>query len=304
MSVLVGIDQGTSSTTVLVLNEDLEVRSRATRPVISRHTPDGGVEQDPWAVLATVVESCGEALAGVTDKVEKAGFAHQGETVLAWDPETLQPLSPAIVWSDRRPEKEVDRLIEEGLADRVFELSSLPLDSYFCAAKYAWLLNKNSEVAEAAKSGRLRLGTLETWLLLQLGTTEETDMGTASRTQLARLGEATWDSELLNTFGVSKESLAPIGLSIGDRGVLTHPDWGFRLPLRAVMVDQPAGLIGNGCLQLGDMKVTYGTGAFVVANAGRIKPEPQTAVIASVGWADADGPVYILDGGVLSVGSA
>jgi len=298
---LVGIDQGTSGTTVLVFDQEFEERNRATQPVSSNHTPDGGVEQDPWVVLASVVEACALAMAGITEEVETTGFAHQGETVLAWDADTLEPLTPAIVWSDRRPEAVTRRLREEGRAQRVFELSGMPLDSYFCAAKYRWLVD---EYPELASSRAFRLGTLESWLLLQLGATEQTDIGTASRTQLTRLGGAIWDPNLLDIFGLSSEWLVPIGPTVTDRGQLSHADWDFQLPLRAVLVDQPAALFGNGYVRRGDMKVTYGTGAFVMANAGWARPQSQTSVITSVGWDIGDGPVYVMDGGVLSVGSA
>ena len=304
MGGLVGIDQGTSGTTVLVLDSDWEVRSQSTAPVISRHTVGGGVEQDPWEVLDSVVGACAAAMARTPEAVDAAGFAHQGETVMAWDAGTLEPLSPAIVWSDRRPDVVTERIRQRGLAEQVARLSGMRLDSYFCAAKYRWMLDELPTVADHAGTGRLRLGTLETWLLLQLGADPETDAGTASRTQLTRLGEPWWDPELLDIFAMSAGWLAPIGDSRSDRGALSHESWEFDLPVRAVMVDQPAALVGNGCLDPGDMKVTYGTGAFVVANAGRAQPEPQTAVITSVGWADGGGPVYVLDGGVLSVGSA
>ncbi|HEX6146202.1 MAG TPA: FGGY family carbohydrate kinase, partial [Acidimicrobiia bacterium] len=304
MGGFVGIDQGTSGTTVLVLDPEMEVRGRATAAVDSSHTACGGVEQDPWEVLESVVTACSQAMAGMSEAVDATGFAHQGETVIAWDAVTLEPLSPAIVWSDLRPEVVTARLRQEGLADRVTELSGMRLDPYFCAAKYRWMLDELPALREHAGNGRLRLGTLETWLLLQLGAGPETDIGTASRTQLARLGATEWDPELLDIFGISADWLSPIGDSLSDRGVLSHPGWDFDLPVKAVMVDQPAALVGNGCLDPGDMKVTYGTGAFVVANAGQVKPEPQTAVINSVGWGDGDGPLYVLDGGVLSVGSA
>jgi glycerol kinase len=304
VGLVVGIDQGTSGTTVLALDADLDVRGASSRPVYSRHTGDGGVEQDPMKVLATVVEACGEALDGVTESIDAAGVAHQGETVIAWDPVTLEPLTPALVWSDRRAESVTRRLADRGFADEVSELSGMHLDPYFCAAKYSWMLEQVPGLAESAVSGRAHLGTLDTWLLRQLGAPLATDIGTASRTQLTRPGSYDWDPTLVDLFGLSADWLAPIGPSVTDRGILAHADWDFTLPLHAVLVDQPAALIGNGCLELGDVKVTYGTGAFVVANAGTTPPGRQSAVIPSVGWDDERGPVYMLDGGVLSVGSA
>jgi glycerol kinase len=304
MGLLVGIDQGTSGTTVLLLDNDLEELARASRPLSSVHLDDGGTEQDPWAVLATIVEACGEALDGVGDTIEAAGLAHQGETVLAWDPVTREPLTPAIVWSDRRAETVARRLIDQGLREPIEQLSGMRLDSYFCASKYRWLLDATPGLAERAEVGEAHLGTLETWLGIQLGAPFRTDIGTASRTQLTRPGSRGWDPELLGLFGLSADWLAPIWPTVRDRGTVSHQSWDFTLPLRAVLVDQPAALVGNGGLDPGALKVTYGTGAFVLANAGRAHPGADTAVIASVGWDDDQGPVYVLDGGVLSVGSA
>jgi len=304
LGVLVGIDQGTSGTTVLVLDADLEVQAQATRRVSSRHLGDGGVEQDPLVILASLVEACGEVLDGFASDVEAVGLAHQGETVVAWDPTTLEPLTPAVVWSDRRSQSVIDRLEEDDLRNRVEELSGMRLDSYFCAAKYRWMLEETPDLVARARAGRARFGTLDSWIGLQLGAPFTTDIGTASRTQLTRPGSYVWDPDLIGLFGLSIDWLAPIKPTVHDRGILSHLDWGFELPLRAVLVDQPAALVGNGGLDPGMVKVTYGTGAFVVANAGRVPPSRDLSVIASVGWDDDQGPIYVLDGGVLSVGSA
>lgn len=300
MGFFVGIDQGTSGTTALVLDEDLQLSSQVSHPVMSRHTPDGGIEQNPFVVLSSVVEAYRQATNGLGGRVDVAGFAHQGETVLAWDANTLEPLTPAIVWSDQRPESVARKIHKLGRARRVLELSGMRLDSYFCAAKYRWLVERHPELPRPG----LRLGTLESWILRRLGASEATDIGTASRTQLTRLGDSEWDPDLLDVFGLSEDWLVPIELTSADRGLLTDPSWASPIPLRAVLVDQPAALYGNGCLGPGDMKVTFGTGAFVVANAGSIRPTPRDEVIVSVGWDVGEGPVFTIDGGVLSVGSA
>lgn len=304
MGYLIGIDQGTSGTTVLVVDPELRVWKRASRPVVNRPVTGGGMEQDPSQVLASVVESVSEAIDDLPEELEAAGLAHQGETVLVWDPQSLEPLTPAVVWSDRRAETVTRRMTATGMADRVRELSGTRLDSYLCAAKYRWLLDQSLDLAARAEQDDLQLGTLETWLILQLGGRHQTDMGTASRTQLTRLGAESWEPELLELFGLSETWLAPISPSLADKGPLSHPDWDRSLPLKAAMVDQSASLIGNGCLEEGDVKVTYGTGAFAVVNAGRSVPSPQESLIASVGWSDDAGPVFLFDGGVLSVGSA
>jgi len=306
MTCAVGIDQGTSGTTVIVVDSSLGIQSKVTESIESRHGPDGAVEQDPWRVLQSIVDATAEAVASLPTqtKIATAGLGHQGETVLAWNAQTLDPLTPAIVWSDRRADSVIRDLVERGLEDRVTSLSGMRLDSYFCAAKYRWMLDSYSELGVAAKRDELHIGTLETWLLAQLGTEPRTDAGTASRTQLVGLGESTWNTDLLDIFSLDRAWLARIVPSLEYRGDLSHRAWGFTLPLHCVLVDQPAALIGTGGINRGDMKVTYGTGAFVVVNAGIEIPPHQLDVVASVGWTDTDGPTYTLDGGVFSAGSA
>lgn len=295
-----GIDQGTSGTTVVALDDDLLVTHTASRKVSSLTTDDQGVEQDPALVLESVTSALGEVVAGLGHtEIHAVGFDHQGETVLAWDKRSLEPLTPAIVWSDRRPLGVAERLMRAGLAEAVASLSSNPLDPYFCAAKYAWLLDCDPVL----RSKEVALGTLETWLLAQLGIEPATDVGTASRTQLTQLGSLEWDPDLLGIFGIPSESLAPIVPSLIDRGPMRVEGIHDELPLMAVLVDQPAALVGNGGLFGGATKVTYGTGAFVVSNAGREPPSSPSRLVVSVGWGDEKGPVYIYDGGVFSAGA-
>ncbi len=306
MTCAVGIDQGTSGTTVIVVDPNLGIRNRVSVPIESKHGKDGSVEQDPWKVLQSIVEATAATIESLSPDTElvTAGLGHQGETVLAWDSETLDPLTPAIVWSDRRADSVVRDLIQRDLTDRVASLSGIRTESYFCAAKYRWMLDSHPDLPRTAEKGRLRLGTLETWLVAQLGLESQTDSGTASRTQLVRLGESTWNSDLLDIFAIDASWLAPIVPTLGYRGDLVHPNWRVGIPLHCVMVDQPAALVGTGGTSRGDLKVTYGTGAFAVANVGRDKPPHQLDVVASVGWTDSSGPMFTLDGGVLSAGSA
>lgn len=306
MTSFVGIDQGTSGTTVVVVDESATILSRSSVSLHSTHGENGAVEQDPWEVLATVVEATAKALSVLSEHPDHlvAGFAHQGETVLAWDPTNLEPLTPAIVWSDLRAQPIVEGLIGAGMNTQIEKLSGMRLDPYFCAAKYRWMLNHYPVLGQAAAMGQLQLGTLETWLLAQLGIEPTTDGGTASRTQLVELGSSTWHPELLKLFGIEAQWLVPIVPSLSYRGDLSHPSWPVQLPLHSVMVDQPSALIGTGGLARGSLKVTYGTGAFVVANSGEVRPTHQLDVIASVGWTDATGPHFTLDGGVFSAGSA
>jgi glycerol kinase len=302
LSRLLGIDQGTSGTTVVALNEDLKPIASSSTPVTSIKAAPGHVEQDPWHVLNTVVESTRAVLNQIGPGHVIGGMAHQGETVLAWHRLTREPLTNAIVWSDRRSTEVVERLRRDGVAAEIETRSGLQLDPYFCAAKYSWLLETQPDLAELGED--LALTTLESWLAARLGGDESTDVGTASRTQLVELGKGSWDGQLLKWFDLEDRFLSPIADSLDFRGTLNDDSWDGSVDLWSSAVDQPAALFGNGCLDPGDLKVTYGTGAFLVANLGTIKPGRLSTLVPSVGWSDQKGPVFIVDGGVLSAGSS
>ena len=304
---LIGIDQGTTGTTVVAYNEQLQPIAQAYRPLPNQHPQDGWVEQHPEDVLVSVVEATAEVLRqiGGAREVDAVGLDNQGETIVAWDTRTGRALTPTIVWSDGRGAEVTNRLHTLGHAERVRALTGLKLDPYFSAAKMTWLLHNNEQVRAAASTGHLRIGTLDTWLAWNLsGQRALTDHSTASRTQLLNLHHAIWEPELLDLFGVPREVLAEIRPSIGDWGALEHPAWGGALPWRASLVDQPAALAGNGCFAPSEIKVTYGTGCFAVINAGTAldKQSIPHGLLASVAWSNGRTRTYSFDGGVFTAG--
>lgn len=304
---ILGVDQGTTGTSVVAYDHDLRAVAEAYRELPNYHPRPGRVEQDPEDVVRTVVEAVGEVLGAIggPDEVEAVGIDNQGETVVAWDAETGRALGPAVVWSDGRGAEIVTRLKEAGHGDKVRELTGLALDPYFSAAKLSWLLEHDAAAHDAAKVGALRLGTLDAWLSWRLGGGRSlTDHSTASRTQLLGLKSGAWEPELLDLFGVPEECLPTVMPSIGDWGEIQHPSWGGSLPWRASLVDQPAALAGNGCFAEEETKVTYGTGCFVVVNAGKEPPEPPEGLLASVAWSRGESLTYALDGGVFTAGTA
>jgi glycerol kinase len=305
--VILGIDQGTTGTTCIAYDRDLKPVAEAYRELPNRHPRPGWVEQDPEDVVRTVVEAVGEVLAkiGGPGEVEAAGLDNQGETVVAWDARTGRVLTPTVVWSDGRG-AEVTALLEAaGHADRVRELTGLLLDPYFSAAKLSWLLEHDGAVRDAARAGTLRFGTLDAWLSWRLGGERSlTDHSTASRTQLMGLASGAWEQELLDLFGVREDFLPEVRPSVGDWGELHHPSWGGPLPWQASLVDQPAALAGNGCFSEDEVKVTYGTGCFVLVNAGPEPPAPPEGLLASIAWSRGSGRTYALDGGVFTAGTA
>jgi len=228
---LLGIDEGTSAVKAVLYDTDLRTIAEARREKPLSHPRPGWVEQDPGAVLVAVVDAVAELLRDADGEVVTCGLDHQGESVLAWDAESGDPLTSIVTWQDKRSQEVLDALEEDGGADLVRERSGMPLDPYFSAGKLAWLLRNDARVAGAVEAGTARLGTVDSWLCDQLGAGFATDLSTAARTQLARPGEPDWDGELLQAFGVPRAALPELMDSAGELGSLRHPDWGAELPV-------------------------------------------------------------------------
>lgn len=303
---ILAVDEGTTSTRALAFDLELRPVAQAAVPIETRHPRPDWAEQDPLEILDSVVETVGRVLdaVGGPGRIVAVGLDNQGESVVAWDAETLDPLSPVIVWHCRRSLPIVERLRAAGVEAEIRERTGLPLDPYYSAGKIRWLLEELEPVATAARQGTLRVGTVDAWLTARLdGGRARTDPSTASRTQLFSLRDLDWDPDLARLFGVPEVALPTIVPTAGDLGELGHPRWGGPLPLRALACDQQAALAGHGGFEPGALKATYGTGVFVVGNAGdRSVPDP--TIETSVGWRLADGSLAtILQGGVFTAGA-
>jgi len=296
MSLLLGIDEGTSAVKAMLFDEDLCPVAEARREKALAHPRPGRVEQDPEEVLEAVAGAVAELLAGAPEAPLACGLDHQGESVLAWDADSGRPLTPIVTWQDKRSQEVLDRLDSEELE----RLSGMPSDPYFSAGKLAWLLENDGAVASARASGTLRLGTVDSFLCDRLGAGFATDPSTASRTQL---GAPDWDQALLELFGVPRESLPAIEDTAGELGVLRHPSWRHELRLTARCVDQQAALAGAGCVEPGLVKATYGTGVFVLAHAGGERPAPEGGLLPTVAWSVNGAVEWAIDGGVFTAGA-
>jgi glycerol kinase len=304
--VVLAIDQGTSSTRAIAFDSDWRVVASASRRLTVDHPRPGWAEQDPDAILSTVVDAVAEVVAAIggPDGIEAVGLTNQGETVVAWDADDGHALAPAVLWQCLRSRDIVESMRVAGLGPEIADRTGLPLDPYFSAGKMRWLLDEVPAVRNAAESGRLRFGTVDAWLTARLGGHSVTDVSTASRTQLLNLRMLAWDPELIGWFGLPAEALPDVRPSIGDLGELRHPAWGGSLPLRAMLCDQQGALAGNACFAAGDIKATYGTGVFVLANAGTAPPPRPEGLLTTVAWSAAPGEAtYAFDGGVFSAGS-
>ncbi len=291
MTVL-AIDQGTSGTKALVRDGE-SVLAVVELPVRPRYLEGGGVEVDAGELLDTVLEAGRRALTQAGDPVVSVvSLANQGESVLAWDQGSGTPLTPVIVWQDRRAEQVCAELRPH--AELVASRTGLVLDSYFSAPKMTWLRR------ELTADGVVT--TTDTWLVRQLTGEFVTDATTASRSLLLDVDALTWDAELLELFGLSGESLPRVVRN--DEVVGSTTAFGGSVLVGGLIVDQQAALAAQRCLDPGTAKCTYGTGAFLLANTGATAVRSATGLTTSAAWSLADGNVYCLDGQAYTVGSA
>ncbi|MGR3661495.1 MAG: FGGY family carbohydrate kinase [Paracoccaceae bacterium] len=294
---VVAVDQGTSSTRAFVLNKDGTGAIVCTRSHQQTCPHPGWVEHNPLELLSNI-KSCLNA-AGSVDAI---GIANQGESCLAWDARTGAPISPVIVWQDRRTENVITNLKQQGLDVVVRQKSGLPLDPYFSASKLGWIMAHIPQAQALATSGHLRLGTTDAFFLDRLTGHFATDLTTASRTSLLNLTTQNWDAELCNIFCVPIEALPEIRSSNANFGNIELA--GSQIPVAASIVDQQASLYGHGCRNPGDTKITFGTGAFVLSLADG-KPVSGPELFPTVAWqTDNTAPQFALEGGVYCAGSA
>jgi glycerol kinase len=301
MKLILGVDEGTTAVKAALFDEHLRPVREARRDKVMRHPRQGWHEQDGEEVLAAVVEAVADLLDDPPGEVVACGLDHQGESVLAWDAETGRPLSPIVVWSDKRSQEVLDRMGAD--EQEIQARSGLPFDPYFSAAKLAWLLDHDDGVARARDEGRLRMGTVDSFLCDRLGAGFATDASTASRTQLHALGTPGFDPWLCARFGVPLDVLPAVRETVGELGTLRHPSWPVELALRGQVVDQQAALAGAGCVVPGRVKATYGTGVFILAHVGDEVPRPAGGLLPTVAWRIGDRTEYAIDGGVFAAGA-
>lgn len=286
------IDQGTTSTRCLVVEEGGGWRVAASRRHGQHHPAPGWVEHDPEELIRNI-----EAVLQAAGPVDVIGIANQGESCLAWDARTGKPLSPVIVWQDARTADILAKL-DPALEKRSKEVCGLPLDPYFSASKLAWLIKNVPAVAVALSEGRLRLGTTDAFFLDRLCGSFTTDLATASRTGLLDLKTGQWSAEMCELHGVPIECLPKISSVDGGFGKIGDT------PVKVSIVDQQGALYGHNCRKPGDCKITFGTGAFLLAVSGNERP-PESDLLPTVAWhRNGEGVTYAIEGGVYDAGAA
>ena len=306
-----GVDQGTTGTTVLLLDEDWNLAASSHKEHKQYYPQPGWVEHDPKEILAQIKEAAEEVMekAHVTaEQVECMGIDNQGETVVVWDKVTGEPLYPAIVWQDRRTATWIEEL-EEDIRYMIRQKTGLHADAYFGATKIKWILDNVEGAKEAAMEGRLLAGPTDSWFIWNLTDRKvfATDYSTASRTALFNIHTNEWDHELLELLEIPKSILPEIRNSTEKYGYATLRGCDGKegkILISGNMVDQQAALFGQACLSEGMVKTTYGTGCFMLMNTGEQPVFSQNGLVTTIAWG-LDGKVhYALEGSIFVAGAA
>ncbi|MFD6170985.1 FGGY-family carbohydrate kinase [Streptomyces coeruleorubidus] len=311
---VLALDQGTSGTKGLLVEEDGRVVATAHRPLTQQYPEPGRVEQDPavlWRSVTGVAEELAARAATAGTRVVGLGLSVQREAVLVWDPDTGAALSPLVSWQDRRTAERCAKLTASPEGELISGRTGLPVDPMFSATKAEWLLDRLDPSREAATAGRLRVGTVDAWLLHRLtgGATDATETGCASRTQLVRVDDAAWDPDLLDLFRIPRTALPRIAASDATGEELGHtrnvPGLADGLPIAAVLGDSHAALFAQSHGRPGVVKATYGTGASLMV----LNPEghrPAGGIAATLAWRRTrdGGAAHALEANIASAGTA
>ena len=306
---VVAIDQGTTGSTALVLDEQLRVCGRCDQDFPQHYPAPGLVEHDPEQLWRSVLTALQGALAQANvppSSLAAIGITNQRETTVLWDRATGTPVHRAIVWQDRRTAPACERLLAAGHADAVRARTGLPIDPYFSATKIGWLLDHGGLRARAER-GELAFGTIDTFLLHRLsgGAVHATDVSNAARTLLLDLRTLQWDDGLCALFSVPRALLPEVRANVGPfatvRGVPGLPDG---LPITGMAGDQQAALFGQACLSPGDAKCTFGTGAFLLLHTGAEPMPSRHGLVTTVAWQLPNERAYALEGSAFVAGAA
>ncbi len=299
------IDEGTTSTRAMLFAKDGTCLGSAQRPLTQHYPAPGLVEHDAAEIWGLTLECAREmvAQAGGAHAIAGIGITNQRETVVFWDRRTGEPLARAIVWQDRRTADMCEALKIAGNEPDVQAKTGLLLDPYFSGSKIGWALQNWPQLKEAGDN--LAVGTIESYLVYRLtgGKVHVSDASNASRTALMAIGSGDWDDGLLSLFGVPRSILPEICDSAGQLGMTEASLFGAPIAITGMAGDQQAALIGQSCLEPGQTKATFGTGAFVLTQTGRTLPKSTNRLLATVAWQLGGERHYALEGSVFVAGS-
>ncbi len=303
MKHVLAIDQGTTGTTCLVVSDEGKVVGRGYREITQYYPQPGWVEHDASEIFERTTAAARDAISESRITPDTIGITNQRETIVVWDSSTGQPLARAIVWQDRRTAERCQELKPQSAG--ITAATGLPVDPYFSATKLESLL-RDPDIASRARAGVVMAGTIDTWLIWKLtgGRVHATDPTNASRTLLFDIGTRAWSDELCAIFSIPREILAEVRPSSGDFGATDAEHFGAAIPIRGVAGDQQAALFGQGCFNAGQGKNTYGTGAFLLLNAGSVRPAHGDGILATAACNAKGEYAYALEGSIFIAGAA
>lgn len=305
---ILSVDQGTTSSRAMLFNTLAEPIDSYQMNLTQYYPHNGWVEQDPEELWQHTLTCCQEVMkkANLSNKkISALGITNQRETTLIWDRKTGRSIYPAIVWQDRRTAEMCESLLKNSISKTIQNKTGLLLDSYFSATKISWILDNIPGARTKADKGELAFGTIDAFLLWRFtkGKIHATDASNASRTLLFNIHTQTWDSELLNLFNIPASLLPAVLNNAENFGEIDSSFLGESIPISAMIGDQQAAGVGQACLSPGMMKVTYGTGGFILLNSGDHCIESNARLLSTIAYRLSGKTTYCIEGTIFSAGT-
>ena len=306
---ILALDQGTSSSRAIVFDRQGHAKAVSQKEFTQYFPKPGWVEHNPMEIWSSQAAVIAEAITSIHINgldIAAIGITNQRETTIVWDAETGQPVYNAIVWQDRRTSEFCDSLkAQEGLTDKIRSKTGLIIDAYFSATKIRWILDNVPGARQKAEEGRLRFGTVDTWLIWMLtrGEVHVTDVSNASRTMVFNIHTLEWDKELLELFDIPESMMPQVKSSSEVYGHTKTTLFAHEVPIAGIAGDQQAALFGQMCTEPGSVKNTYGTGCFMLMNSGEKPIMSSNNLLTTVAWKIGDTVNYALEGSIFVAGS-
>ena len=306
---ILALDQGTSSSRAIVFDDLGHIVSSSQKEFTQIFPRPGWVEHNPMEIWSSQASVIAEAITSIDingENIAAIGITNQRETTVVWDAETGEPVYNAIVWQDRRTSELCDALKKDGRVDLIRSKTGLIIDAYFSATKILWILENVPGARQRAEEGKLRFGTVDSWLIWMLtrGEVHVTDVSNASRTMLFNIHTLEWDKELLGLFGIPESMMPQVKSSSEIYGYTKTTIFAHEVPIAGIAGDQQAALFGQMCTEPGSVKNTYGTGCFLLMNSGERPIMSSNNLLTTIAWKIGDTVNYALEGSIFVAGSA
>ena len=302
---ILALDQGTTSSRAIVFDHEGQIRSVAQKEFPQYFPQPGWVEHNPNEIWGSEASVIAEAISTIDITGLDIGITNQRETTIVWDIDTDEPIYNAIVWQDRRTAEFCDQLKADGLTETIRQKTGLIIDAYFSGTKIKWILDHVPGARKRAEEGKLRFGTVDSWLVWRLtrGETHVTDVTNASRTMLFNIHELKWDEELLKLFNIPLSMMPEVKSNSEIYGHTKTTIFAHKVPIAGIAGDQQAALFGQMCLDPGSIKNTYGTGCFVMLNTGEKPIVSKNNLLTTIAWQIGNKVNYALEGSIYVGGS-